>query len=83
MNNTENNNPLSDETFKEAIKQLIELKIEYEEVENQRTDHKLNQRSYTNLWLFIIALYCLWELLKDIIPLILASKFISYTTQLF
>lgn len=76
--NETNKTPLTNETFERIMKEYINLKTEYEEVENQRTDHRLNQLSYTNTWLFIIAMYCLFRFVSEIIPIILQITFIQY-----
>lgn len=76
--NSFNDSQLSNETFERIMKDYMDLKIEYEEVENQRTDHKLNQLSWTNTWLFIIAMYCLFRLIIEITPIILSFAFVQY-----
>lgn len=82
-NNTNNNeSQLTNETFERIMTEYMNLKAEYEEVENQRTDHKLNQLSYTNLWLFIIAMYCLFRLIVEIIPIILQLALVQYVIEL-
>lgn len=73
--------PLTNETFERIMKEYMELKTEYEEVENQRTDHKLNSRSTTNFFLFFIALYCLFRFIIEIIPIILNIAFVKYIIE--
>ena len=36
------------------------VNIQRDEWEDKRNNKRLNQGSFTNLWLFIIAFYCLW-----------------------
>lgn len=64
------NNLLSEETF-------INMSIQRDEWEDKRTNRKLNQGTFTNIWLFIIAMYCLYNMLKEIIPLILGISIIK------
>lgn len=59
--------PVTNETY-------VQMNIQRDEWEDKRNNKRLNQGTFTNLWLFIIALYCLWEIVKDILPIILGYK---------
>ena len=75
--NTNQQQPLDNENFSRIMRDYMNLLEEYEEVENQRTDHKLSQLSWTNTWLFIIALYCLFKLITELAPFILGASLIQ------
>lgn len=60
---TDQNAPLTNHIYES-------MNIQRDEWEDKRNNKRLNQGTFTNVWLFIIAMYCLWEIAKDIIPLI-------------
>lgn len=66
----DNKQPLNNETFREIMAD-IDLN------ENTRTDDLIRQRRWTNLWLFIIAMYCISQILLKIIPVLLGLKAIE------
>lgn len=71
-----NQTPLTDETF-------TNMMIQRDEWEDKRTNRKLNQGTFTNIWLFIIAMYCLFELIKEIIPIIAGITLIQKILEWF
>ena len=62
--------PVTNETY-------VQMNIQRDEWEDKRNNKRLNQGTFTNLWLFIIAFYCLWEIAKDIIPIILGYQLLE------
>lgn len=60
----DNKQPLNNETFREIMADI-------DQNENTRTDDLIRQRRWTNLWLFIIAMYCLIQIIIKIVPLLL------------
>ena len=61
---------LTNDTFEKMM-------IQRDEWEDTRNNKRLNQGTFTNIWLFIIAIYCLFNLIKEIIPIILSIKFLA------
>lgn len=67
---TEQSAPLTNHVYES-------MNIQRDEWEDKRNNKRLNQGTFTNIWLFIIAMYCLWEIIKDILPIIMGYGLIE------
>ncbi len=63
----EDNTPVTNSTFIEKMTYL-------DKKEDSRTDYRSNQHSWTNFFLFIIALYCIIQLIREFIVFMLVYE---------